>query len=816
MSGDLTKYKVNQQDNMLFRQIRLITGDNNKFNQYCVFVSCKGHQSNPEEFKRLITDGFTILGKHFDISERSASMTRQGILSFVDSSIIDELNERITMGLDIKETVLSKYMAYRGLMFSSCHCIEDWVPKIIVIPDCYRTIKDQLIKYVVDEVSTYEDKETGETKVWTQKAIKQGVKDIEINIFDGCGFHHPNISNIVREKLSSKTLPTSIQWRFPYIKGVTHSLDYPRFFREHNITTIKDVWGVRHSINEEMVVITESMYKGLKYFKNKGTYEDWNDYWDRFEKYHHCTGIAKWNFSHDEEPLYTRANYQVLQDLNLDYDNFSTLANDSIEWVKRIVDDDIFYTYCFLGMFYDMHKPMNDYTRAILKNPEMMKEKTVREYIVNLLRKYIDEMKCGKLWLKSTFKILAPDLYALLEHAAGLTPNGCLGHDEFYSNNINGDYIGEFLIERNPHICKSEHTILNGTTNDKIEKYISHLQNVCMVNCKSLTMQKLNGADTDGDLILLIDNKTMMDGVDRNCPIVIDIEDKITALSEPVNKEHILKLILRTMSSLIGETSNCATAYHNKMPKTVEQKQKYDEYIDLLSVINGKAIDSAKTGVIFNIPRYIAKYSKPLPYFMKYASPYYSKLNKFNKAQSNMNRLCVDIERWQRKHIKFKKTYKDFDYHIMIDETIPFNEEHFKSIEKIYLDFCKEIDEASIFNAKCRNYDKYKDYFKENYPELTKEFVENFEINWKVYYDKYRSLCRRVCSDKQELANIATILCYEKYPNKNKKFIWKVASDGVLLNIKNQNIVLPMKCKDGNLEYLGKKYAMLEVYNIDK
>lgn len=82
----------------------------------------------------------------------------------------------------------------------------------------------------------------------------------------------------------------------------------------------------------------------------------------------------------------------------------------------------------------------------------------------------------------------------------------------------------------------------------------------------------------------------MISGVDRNCPIVIDIDDKITALQEEYSQEGIYNLILRSINSLIGETQNCATTYHNKIAKTEEQKQRYETYVDLLQVINGKAI----------------------------------------------------------------------------------------------------------------------------------------------------------------------------------------------------------------------------------
>lgn len=497
INGDLHKYEIKQQDNMLFRQIRKITNDYGDFNRYVVFVSCQGVKSKQEDFLRLLEDGFVIKGVRFELSERSASMTRQGIISFVDSTIIEELNERISLGVNIEETVLSKYMAYRGLMFSSCHCIENYIPKIIVIPDGYRTIKNQHIKYVVDEEIPYKNKETSEELIWKQKGIADGCRDIEINMFDGCGIHHPSITKEIGNRLGHNSNPTSIQWRLPFIKGVTHEVDYIKFCEEHGVEYIVDVWGKKHSIYDAMVIITESMYKGLKYFKNTGSVNDWYRYWDLFKKYDHCIGIAKWNFTKEEEPVYTRVNYQILQDLNLPYDKFCELAEYSMDWVENIIYGDIRYTYCFLGMFYDNHKPMNGYIRAILKNPEMLKEKSVNDYVKSLLKKYINEMKCGKLWLKSTFKILAPDLYAFMEHMCGLSVDGCLSSNEFWSNNKDGNYIGEFLIERNPHISKSEHCILNGISDDKIYKYFSHLSNVCMINVKSITPQRLNGADYD-------------------------------------------------------------------------------------------------------------------------------------------------------------------------------------------------------------------------------------------------------------------------------------------------------------------------------
>lgn len=488
----LSRYKIQQQDSALLRQIRLITGHVSHFNPYIVFVNID--KKDEEVIRRIVMDGFYINDVHYTMSERSASMTRTGILSFVDDSIADELNERITMGIEFDKIVLSKYYAYRGLNLSACHNLEGYFPKIIVVPDLYKVIPHQHIKYAYDNTTDFVDKE-GRNRTWTQKDIAEGYRDIEINVFDGCGICHPSISRDIEEIIGSKTQMSSFIIRGPYLKGLVCEIDYESFFAEHGIRFIRDVWGVEHDFSKPMIILTESQYKGKSYFKTYGDERDWELYWKRFYEYDHCLGVAKWNFTAKEEPIYTRGNYQILQDLDLPYEKFRELANYSVDWVEKILQGDMVYTYCFLGMMADNHKPKNDYVEAILKNPLMIKEPTVKKYLLTLLSKYRDDMKCGKLWLKATFKFLVPDLIMLMEHIGGLEPVGCLKDGEFYSHDKDGTILGERLIERNPHICRSEHVILNGVENEAIYTYCAHLDNVLMLNGYSITNARLNGAD---------------------------------------------------------------------------------------------------------------------------------------------------------------------------------------------------------------------------------------------------------------------------------------------------------------------------------
>lgn len=489
---DARNFLIRQQDNMMFRQIRLITGNVQSYNPYIIFVDCKGVKSKKDEVNKLVMEGFKFNGRSFVVSERSASMTRNAIVGFIDESLSEEIDKRITMDLKMTETVLSKYCAYRGLMFSSCHCLENYLPKIIVVPDYEKVIPNQNIKHLVEREIEYVDKDTGELRKWKTKDIQTDEMDVKLNVFDGSGICHPEITNQIQSIIGIKERPTSWMLRGCYIKGLVHEVDYTKFFHERGISMIKDIWGVEHNVDDPMIILTLSMYKGFKYFKEKGTYEDWEEYWRRFKKYQHCLGVAKWNFTEEMEPKYTRANYQILQDLDLSFEDFKQLARTSIEWVSRIVDGDALYTYCFLGLSNDNPHMLNSYTKAIMKNPHMMYEETIRSFFKQQLKKYIDKMKCGKIYIKACYKFWVPDIIMLLEWIGGdKEPKGALKAGEVWSKG----YKGEYLIERNPHISKSEHLVSVAVENEDLQKYCSHLVNTVITNGYDLSAPRLNGSD---------------------------------------------------------------------------------------------------------------------------------------------------------------------------------------------------------------------------------------------------------------------------------------------------------------------------------
>ena len=298
-----------------------------------------------------------------------------------------------------------------------------------------------------------------------------------------------------------------------------------------------------------------------------------------------------------------------------------------------------------------------------------------------------------------------------------------------------------------------------------------------------------------------------MKGINKDSYIVLDIEDKITAKEQKYNLENIIDFTKKSLSSRIGEISNCASAYHNKYAKDEETRQKYEDCTCLLSVINGKEIDYVKTGVRWNVPRNIQKGAKPLPYFLKYKYP---RQKKHNKSKTKMNEHCWYIEKWERK-LRFNKEFVNTS-HCLIDISIPFDDEKYNKVEKLFGIYKKEYRSNKNFERMCKNYDKYKYELEEL--ALDKKIVKNFEIDWDKFYNDYQKKFLKVVPNQAELANYLVELVYNKMNGMYYNQMWQIVGEGLLTNLRKNKVtpVLVPKESDNKIgtEYLGRYYSFVE------
>ena len=187
------------------------------------------------------------------------------------------------------------------------------------------------------------------------------------------------------------------------------------------------------------------------------------------------------------------------------------------------------------------------------------------------------------------------------------------------------------------------------------------------------------------------------------------------------------------------------------------------------------------------MPRTISKYGRPLPYFMKYASDYYGKL-KLSKTRSNMNRLCWELEHWQRE-IRWKRASPFFDYSIMFDGSVDAGPDKIKinyAVDALYKCFCRDVKQL-VEDVKGKSEDERKKAYA-------------------LLYERYRNEVLAACNGNVKLAANITVWLSDFCKSRNQKFPWIVAGSGIVQNIKQVDAPLPIRDDNGDLEYLGKKY----------
>jgi hypothetical protein len=111
-------------------------------------------------------------------------------------------------------------------------------------------------------------------------------------------------------------------------------------------------------------------------------------------------------------------------------------------------------------------------------------------------------------------------------------------------------------------------------------------------------------------------------------------------------------------------------------------------------------------------------------------------------------------------------------------------------------------------------YKKYKTE-KRNFMEV-REDSESSKRKTVEQFNKYiRQEAYKISSDGNLLANIAIDICYTLHPSDNKSFVWNVFGNEVVENImknKQEHCLVPFEDKNGEIEYLGNYYSMVEIY----
>ena len=187
---------------------------------------------------------------------------------------------------------------------------------------------------------------------------------------------------------------------------------------------------------------------------------------------------------------------------------------------------------------------------------------------------------------------------------------------------------------RNPHIARNEEIILKLMKDIKKmrDHYLGHLSDVVMVDSEMYAAERLGGADYDGDTIKTIADPIVNICVQRNYEFEGSFEDrnnmpflKIPSaeplISDANDWKARFETVKNTFSSRVGQISNAAfdrsvIAYNEN--STSEERQKCREEAEVLAILTGLEIDSAKTGIKPDLSEYLGKSKRQRSIFLTY------------------------------------------------------------------------------------------------------------------------------------------------------------------------------------------------------
>lgn len=806
------------------------------------------------EYKKLARDGFYVNGIHYVRFCCGSGQMRRNTITFINAELYPYVYESLMCGLagKIKKINLAKLSAYFALSFSSILWVR--TPRVCVVPDFFTTIKDQKVDYIL------KDKDG-------KGYIEERKMDIKLNSADGQGLIDPQFAADWAEDMNLDYVPSSFVVRSVFVKGNVVPFDFKEYARQNGIQEVEDIWGRRYYVEDVDILLSASQFKLYKW------YTCWQEYLAYCKKYDIRWGVARYNKKYDDE--YVLTNYQYLQCLNINREDVKELIAPTIDWIHKICSGDDLYTLLYLfgckGDNVDYNQMYGSaqatFTKAIVKNNEMLKDEHVRRKIYNSIVETINKAKIGKVWVHGNYQFMISDPVAQCQNALGLNVEGLIPADSVYSNFWRERGVnGEVDICRSPMIDEHEHNPSALYESDEANYWYQYIKSGVIFSIYDTATVRMEDADFDGDIILSTDNPVFLRGAQKWHNVITYEKEQVPV--QDVTHNNIIKTDVRGLGTGVGGFSNCATIIETMKAIFTKdtQKEQYNELClrkKLLREIVGAEIDRIKGTTAPVLPSEWRKFERVYPddtdavkaekyrhnsmviskkpYFFRYLYP---ELNKrFKRYESAYDVISKDLF-----GLRFKKLMAKQD-----------KTEEEKTLVRRYQKYSPLIVSNCTMNILCREFENadFDIKFRSGGRNMLAEFERDlrradFEPQPEVVklfincYRKYNNkkavhLIDTFVSDnnndedvkeikffiadsirseiQQEIfalgLSVGDIFSYiaeiaRRYAKFNWNFAWEVMEDFVVGYIPQGESYAPIKHPDG-LEYLGDTYALKEV-----
>jgi hypothetical protein len=785
-------------------------------------------------------NGFYINGTKFTPFMASAGMVRKNTALFINNNIKHQLMDILENDRDENvPLVTAKFGAYFSLYSSSTLPVS--FPRFAVVPD--KTMKSmRQVDFVTYQEEGKDDK------------VEEVNYEMETNMWDGQGLITPYLAEKWSQELELDYIFSCAIIRAPFTKGLIVVFDLLKFANEiANTFKFTDIYGEEQDIRNVDLILSESM------FKLHTAYENTQDYINKCHKNNLGFSIAKVNLK--KEKSHSRTSYQFLQILNLSDGDIARLCSHTIDWFRDISGDNPEKMLLYATGEREIHPENFDKedisVKAILLNPNLSKDKYIRNRFVKTINKKKRQSYMGSLLINANYQFMVSDPYFQACHIFGIKKKPLLREKEYYSRYWLDKGIKTVGAIRSPIVHHSEFSVLNLKDKKNIRKWYEHIHSgiIFPANGIGIDCAIHGGADFDGDLICTINSRTMLKGRVSGLPIVYESKKAEKTIVNSRDDKEQVECQLKGHNCKVGFATNISSSIYTMLEEFPMGSDEWETLFNRLKigrVIQGEIIDSVKGLEVPPFREHWTKYKKITlnmtaeemlrwdfnnkilcnvrPAFFRFLYPHY--MTKYNKELKRYNiyshlvfkRSFLEILRSGNRMPEedtLIKEYKRHSYFLdnnsIVNRISRYMRINIALINRYSRKISGEFDHNILMNKehsiKESNLKKMKELLQE-YKAFKKNLRNNLKTSYPnleafIHYLRKRAILN-ISTNDSELANYAIEVTYNDEKNM-VEFAWRMFPNGILENILHTStgkINIPVPDEEGKIEYLWNKYTI--------
>jgi len=786
--------------------------------------------------------GFSINGLKYQRLLGTNGGVKNETIVFISERYADEIRRRIDNGRNPEiEMVPAKLEAYKALTCSASIPVS--MPNgVLVVPDCETRFKSDFI-YLTDECDGEPSMELKIDEI------------VELDESDGYGIMLPSLAQRWSDELHLDYMMSGANTRCSWEKGMVFTFDFIDFAdKVAGKYIVKDAWGNDVDIRNVELVLTTSMLKLWD------SYSSCDDYLQNCIENGYSFCITK--TCPKELERERNLNYQFIQSYDLDDDDIEELIAPTMNEIKDILGGDWRKTVLYLkgvGLNEDNVDVLDDdWIKAIMIEPKLMEDPYIKNKVYQLIKNRINQAKVGVLKVHGNYSIISGDPYSLCQSIFGLEVTGLLKAGEIHNKYWCDTGADKLVCFRAPMTAHPNIRAVKPTRDPDALYWYQYMNTCTIFNSWDTAAHALNGADKDGDLVMLTDNPVLV-RKHKEMPAIMCAQRR--AVKKIVTEEDAIYANIASFGNDIGKTTNWITSMfevQSRYPKESKEYKTLEYRIMCGQLYQQNTIDKAKGIIAKPMPKewhdwfainnmdadddtknfYRSVVAEKKPYFMCYIYP--DLMKSYKDYTTSVSRICMQ---------KFNKTIDEINqtpFEKLTEEEVSYVS-YVKAkfpvgmgdcvMNKICRRFEDEFD-SCIRNARMKDdfdysimksgadipynrhrysalklcYAEYAKSVKQKMSVMSRQRKDNPEISdcLRILRDGFSRDCDLICSNEVELTDMLMHICYRK--SYAKDLMWSTRSEQIIKNLllhNGEKIHIPTQDENGDVKYCGKKFIII-------